>query len=105
MLELFETIRDVTDVNVPVLIQLRGETCFSACFSKDENYWIVGEYDYKTEGITRYNLRNIEFQYIDFENEINLNPKSFYSVIKPLGIANRRFGYQKYFFSILRVFF
>jgi len=51
-------------------------------FTKDEDSWILGEYDYKTEGITKYNLRNKEFQYVDFENEVNLNPKSFYSVIE-----------------------
>jgi len=51
-------------------------------FTKDEDCWIVGEYGYQTEGITKYNLHNKEFHYIDFENEVNLNPKSFYSVIE-----------------------
>jgi len=51
-------------------------------FTKDEDYWIVGEYGYESEGITRHNLHSNEFQYIDFENEVNLNPKSFYSVIE-----------------------
>ena len=51
-------------------------------FTKSEEFWITGRNNYNTEGITKYNYRIDDFRHIDFEYEINLNPKSFYSILE-----------------------
>jgi len=51
-------------------------------FTKDENMWVVGKNYFVTKGITKYNFNRGEFQHVDFASEINLNPRSFYSVLE-----------------------
>ena len=51
-------------------------------FTKLDNLWIVGQNNFRTEGVTKYSLRNNEFQHIDFENSINLKRQPFYSILE-----------------------
>lgn len=51
-------------------------------FTKNYNLWIAGRNNFNTEGITKYNIRQNYFEYIDYEYTINLRSQSFYSVLE-----------------------
>jgi len=51
-------------------------------FTKDENMWITGKYYFVTKGLTKYQFNRDKFQHVDFASEINLDPRSFYSVLE-----------------------
>lgn len=51
-------------------------------FTKSDNFWISGRNNFDTEGITKYNIRQNYFEYIDYKYTINLRSQSFYSVLE-----------------------